>query len=735
MSFMTSNSGVRESRIIRKMDENMKIQQDAEDLEWIREVDSRMYIKQRYVTLLALLGLFVSVIIRETCMRRPMDEKCGGAFISLLKVFTTITTILLLFFMWQQMELALEGEDAQQRLIDRDHRIVADFRLARQTFFQRLMRTVRSNWFTWSILFPLNMIHPVPGFSKTWTIEQLGIQPSYRVESLISAVMLIRIYHIFVLIKLRLLTKYLSLDSSLIIRNENAIKQMNDPSLSQPVLAVKIALTRQPMYLISTCWAVLIFSATWIIRISENTPGNLFSVYLWDQLWLVMVTSTTTGYGDLVPHTHFGRIGGMLCMTAGPILISIMTATFSRSMTLNPQETRLMRTLDGDKMQSHIVVAAVRMIQLWWRGRMRILWFNPNNEMSMRRLLDLEDEDHVKGEQLFCELMEAQQRLKRFKNQAGYHSIGEAMEEPQEPHRKRDSVDRNSSSIANALMLAYQQQKGTSLKEKVSLAGKQRGSEDSKMGVEDEIQPASPSGGAGAGGGGGRKRTDETTGDKSELNHRDYLAALSTLSDQVGELRKVMIQQGRMLTTLSASVASIDNTLHSLLPDVHVPKKLTEAAKHSPRTHDVAERSQSEHVPNARPQPSPRTPRRSKSEEHHAIPLNGGAMKIFSGHQGEHSQTADLVFDSCSPSKGRVNLLPPRTNRHSSEEPVSNPPLLRSKRAFQEFCSRPRAVPSASDRLLRLWKEAGSFKSSIDRREVEEFEPADVHRKGTRKGR
>eukprot|EP00960_Hanusia_phi_P015901 468858-Hanusia_phi.AAC.2 len=107
--------------------------------------------------------------------------------------------------------------------------------------------------------------------------------------------------------------------------------------------------------------------------------------------------------------------------------------------------------------------------------------------------------------------------------------------------------------------------------------------------------------------------------------------------------------------------------------------------------------------PNARPQPSPRTPRRSKSgqlceagggqgwrrynkeagmltavrsEEHHAIPLNGGAMKIFSGHQGEHSQTADLVFDSCSPSKGRVNLLPPRTNRHSSEEPVSNPPLV-----------------------------------------------------------
>eukprot|EP00960_Hanusia_phi_P059968 764346-Hanusia_phi.AAC.6 len=118
--------------------------------------------------------------------------RCGGAFISLLKVFTTITTILLLFFMWsggwqqgvtrgvvdgryrQQMELALEGEDAQQRLIDRDHRIVADFRLARQTFFQRLMRTVRSNWFTWSILFPLNMIHPVPGHPPASITDSLN---------------------------------------------------------------------------------------------------------------------------------------------------------------------------------------------------------------------------------------------------------------------------------------------------------------------------------------------------------------------------------------------------------------------------------------------------------------------------------------------------------------------------------------------------------------------------------
>ena len=222
----------------------------------------------------------------------------------------------------------------------------------------------------------------------------------------------------------------------------------------------------------------------------------------------------------------------MLCMTAGPILISIMTATFSRSMTLNPQETKLMRTLDGDKKQSQVIIVAAKMIQLWWRGRMRMLWFNPDNEMSMRRLLDLEDEDRERMENLFCQLMEAQQKLRRFKNQVGYHEVGESTEQP-DTAKRRGSMERNSSNIASALMLAYQQQKGTSLKDKVSQARKRRGSQDSETNEPEDVTTSALTG-AGEEGRGGRGANGRgAMQDKSELNHRDYLAALSTLSDQV----------------------------------------------------------------------------------------------------------------------------------------------------------------------------------------------------------
>ena len=103
------------------------------------------------------------------------------------------------------------------------------------------------------VLLPLNLIHPAPGLSFPIIIEQLGIRPKYRVESLIVGAMLPRVYHVFVLYKLKLLTSVLSLDSSLIVRNESAIRQLNDPGLSQPQLAFKIALERQPIRIIAMC--------------------------------------------------------------------------------------------------------------------------------------------------------------------------------------------------------------------------------------------------------------------------------------------------------------------------------------------------------------------------------------------------------------------------------------------------------------------------------------------------
>lgn len=71
-----------------------------------------------------------------------------------------------------------------------------------------------------------------------------------------------------------------------------------------------------------------------------------------------------------VPQTHLGRLAAVLCMMMGPMLVSIMTAAFSRNMALNARETRLMATLDRDKLEAKVIVTATRIIQSWVRGRL-----------------------------------------------------------------------------------------------------------------------------------------------------------------------------------------------------------------------------------------------------------------------------------------------------------------------------------------------------------------------------
>lgn len=71
-----------------------------------------------------------------------------------------------------------------------------------------------------------------------------------------------------------------------------AVLVLNDPGLSQATLALKIALTRNPALLIAIAWAVLICTITVVIRVSESTAGVETSPYVWDQIWLVIVSAT-----------------------------------------------------------------------------------------------------------------------------------------------------------------------------------------------------------------------------------------------------------------------------------------------------------------------------------------------------------------------------------------------------------------------------------------------------------
>ena len=48
-----------------------------------------------------------------------------------------------------------------------------------------------------------------------------------------------------------------------------------------------------------------------------------------DTFWWALVTITTVGYGDVVPHSVLGRIVGLILMLSGVVLVSLFTATIA----------------------------------------------------------------------------------------------------------------------------------------------------------------------------------------------------------------------------------------------------------------------------------------------------------------------------------------------------------------------------------------------------------------------
>lgn len=75
----------------------------------------------------------------------------------------------------------------------------------------------------------------------------------------------------------------------------------------------------------------------------------------WDAMWWSMVTMTTTGYGDVVPRSFFGRALGVLTMFSGMGLFSVLTALIASSFVT--ESFKEARGLEAIKEGGHVIIA------------------------------------------------------------------------------------------------------------------------------------------------------------------------------------------------------------------------------------------------------------------------------------------------------------------------------------------------------------------------------------------
>lgn len=110
--------------------------------------------------------------------------------------------------------------------------------------------------------------------------------------------------------------------------------------------AMKCYLINHPEWSFMIIFGTSIWLLSYILRIFEIVyqreiiEDKLNHSDLGNAVWIIFMTIFTVGYGDMVPHTTFGKVVASISAIWGAVLVSICVVTISNIFSLSHQQTK-----------------------------------------------------------------------------------------------------------------------------------------------------------------------------------------------------------------------------------------------------------------------------------------------------------------------------------------------------------------------------------------------------------
>jgi len=293
----------------------------------ILRIEATQYWRALYLMFVSLLSIILSVLSYREWLYDGASSKLGNA----LKVLGSLCTMYLLFmarmYQYHQRQMVkLQG------------------RTGRRSVWS-LMRHVL-NGFEIGVL----CMHPLPFLDGDY-VFYADYRSEYHLETLLTMFVSFRVYTLVRMFRKDMEKKH---------KGAAAYSSAFGTHLHVHTYFfwTKYALSQDSAFFIARFILIFVLWAAFLVMISEapvhirRFEGEANGDEDWHHftdygncVWFVIVTMTTTGYGDYSPETGTGRIVAVLAMVVGISLAAIVTALLNDRLSLSPDESRFVRTM------------------------------------------------------------------------------------------------------------------------------------------------------------------------------------------------------------------------------------------------------------------------------------------------------------------------------------------------------------------------------------------------------
>ncbi len=118
--------------------------------------------------------------------------------------------------------------------------------------------------------------------------------------------------------------------------------------------SLKCLFKEHPLKLICVCYSLSATAFAYLIYLAERQiltqnagTGSLNAATNYpNALWLILITTTTVGYGDYFPQTPLGRVIILFVAIWGTLIVSIMLVVVTNTLSMENCEIRTAKILD-----------------------------------------------------------------------------------------------------------------------------------------------------------------------------------------------------------------------------------------------------------------------------------------------------------------------------------------------------------------------------------------------------